>query len=223
MFPGVDSRDWKTVTVYMVDFEGSPSSGVVEYGVVALAGAEIHSTETALCLPVGRIGERDREVHGISESLARGHPPFSSLYDQFVGYRRSGILAAHNRHAENTFLKDTWPIPPRVPDWRGGPGEAQEWGPWIDTLSIYRALYPGLESYGLGELAGFFRCLERIDRLAKLHCPEGRRRSHCALYDALASAVLLLRLEETEDLRNRMSLEWLLLLSQGRQSQQELF
>jgi len=100
------SADWKTVTVHMLDFEGSPSSGVVEYGVVTLAGGRIRSTETALCRPVGRIGIRDREVHGISESEAIRHAPFSSRFEEFVALRRSGILAAHNRHAENTFLRD---------------------------------------------------------------------------------------------------------------------
>ena len=219
----MDSADWKSLTVYMLDFEGSPVSGVVEYGVVELSGGTIRSCQTALCQPVGRIGARDREVHGISENQATRHPPFASLYEQFVGYRRSGVLAAHNRHAENTFLKDTWPIPPVVPDWRGRSGTAQEWGPWVDTLSIYRALYPGLDSYGLGELVTLFRCGTRIEGLAEAHCPPGRRRPHCALYDALASAVLLLRLEETEDLQNRITLEWLLQLSQGRESQQELF
>jgi DNA polymerase III epsilon subunit-like protein len=59
--------------------------------------------------------------------------------------------------------------------------------------------------------------------LAGAHCPIGRRRPHCALYDALASALLLLRMEEEADLAGRVSLHWLLRISEGVSAQQELF
>ncbi|HSH09957.1 MAG TPA: 3'-5' exonuclease [Oceanipulchritudo sp.] len=219
----MEATDWKSVTVHMMDFEGSPGSGVVEYGVVELKGGRIQGTTTGLCHPVGSISARDWEVHGISELETKGRAPFSDLYEAFVGYRRSGIFAAHNRHAENTFLKSTWPLPPTVPDWRGGGESAQEWGPWIDTLSIYKALYPRLDSYALGDLVGFFGGKAELDRLALKHCPPDRRKPHCALYDALASTILLLRLEGTEDLKDRITVGWLLQLSEGRKAQQELF
>jgi DNA polymerase-3 subunit epsilon len=215
--------DWKDTPVYMLDFEGSPGSGVVEYGVVELRGGRIESTATALCRPSGPISARDREVHGIGEADAREAPPFADAYEQFVAYRRGGVLAAHNRHAENAFMKATWALPPAVPDWRGGSGEAQEWGPWIDTLSLHRALYPGLAGYGLGELVEVFGIRPQLAELAGVHCPPGRRKPHCALYDALASALLLLRLEQAAQLSGRMTLHWLLLLSEGASAQQELF
>lgn len=207
----------------MMDFEGSSTSGVVEYGVVLIRKGEIQETHTSLCRPMGFIGARDREVHGIGDSETREEAPFSRAWDLFVNFRRSGIFAAHNRHAENNFLKATWAVPPEVPDWRGEQVSAQEWGPWIDTLSIYRKVYPGLESYGLGELTDLFGCRDETDRLAAVHCPPGRRNPHCALYDALASALLLTRLEGVEELRGRISLNWLLQMSSEQSSQQELF
>jgi DNA polymerase-3 subunit epsilon len=216
-------NDWRKAPVYMMDFEGSSSSGVVEYGVTSLLGGEIRETWTAVCHPTGTILSRDFGVHGIRQPEADERPPFSSHYSLFVGFRRSGILAAHNRHAENNFIKDTWAVPPVVPDWRAGSGEAQEWGPWIDTLSIYRSLYPRLESHGLGNLVEVFALREELEALAGNHCPNNRRRPHCALYDALASALLLLRLEREANLAGRITVGWLLQLSQETPSQTELF
>ena len=207
----------------MMDFEGSPSSGVVEYGLVSLRDGEIRSIETALCRPVGHIPEKDRAVHGIEDSSVRSRAPFSDYYEKFVELRRKGVFAAHNRFAENTFIKNVWALPPTVPDWREGASSAQEWGPWIDTLSIYKAIYPGLESYALGALVDRFQVREQLETLAEAHCPESRRKPHCALYDALASALLLLRLEWVDELAGRITTGWLLELSEGRKQQQELF
>jgi DNA polymerase-3 subunit epsilon len=145
------------------------------------------------------------------------------VYGKFVDFRRHGVYAAHNRHAENGFLKSTWALPPAVPDWRNGSGTAQEWGPWIDTLTLYRALYPGLEGYGLGELVDRFGLRHELQSVADKHCPPNRCKPHCALFDALASALLLLRLERESALANRLTLGWLLQISEGRAPQQELF
>ena len=219
----MQATDWKSIPVYMMDFEGSPLTGVVEYGVVCLLEGQIQSVETALCRPTGSIPPRDRDVHGISESEAVRGEPFAGLYAKFVEYRRKGIFAAHNRHAENTFLKDTWAVPPVVPDWRDGRAVAQEWAPWIDTLSIYKTLYPGLASYALGDLVQAFGLAGELGSLGATHCPPKRRRPHCALYDALASSLLLLKLESEPSLAGRVTTAWLLQLSEATNSQQELF
>lgn len=215
--------DWKDQPVYMMDFEGSPSSGVVEYGVVKLYQGKIEMTRSEMCRPTGAILSRDRGVHGISEAEAAERKPFLEAFEQFVGYRRNGVFAAHNRHAENSFLKDTWAVPPVVPDWRSGTGSSQEWGPWIDTLSIYRSVYPHLQSYGLGSLVEAFELAEQLEELGHEHCPEHRCRAHCALYDAIASSLLLLRLEDVESLSGRISTGWLLACSQQTNPQAELF
>lgn len=217
------TADWKATRVYMMDFEGSPRSGVVEFGIVVLLDGGIEFAETALCRPAGLITEREQEVHGLRQGDVAGRAPFSASYGKFVDFRRQGVYAAHNRHAENGFLKSTWPLPPEVPDWRRGGGTAQEWGPWIDTLSLYRALYPGLEGYGLGDLVDRFESRPELEALAERHCPPTRRKPHCALYDALASALLLLRLEQEPALAGRLTLGWLLQVSEGRSPQQELF
>jgi DNA polymerase-3 subunit epsilon len=215
--------DWKSTPVIMMDFEGGPVSGVVEYGWIRLEDGGIKEVETALCRPSGHISEQEAEVHGIRDADVGSRSPFKAYYEKFVELRRQGVFAAHNRFAENTFLKNVWPVPPVVPDWRRPGQAAQEWGPWIDTLSIYKALYPGLESYSLGELVQQFGIQDRLTELAGQYCPQKRSKAHCALYDAIASALLLIQLEDNEELKDRMSLEWLLQLSHGTSSQQELF
>ena len=207
----------------MMDFEGSPSSGVVEYGVVLMKNGKIAETATSLCLPVGEISHKDQEIHGIRASDLDGLEPFVNNFEQFATYRKLGVFAAHNRHAENNFLKATWAVPPTVPDWRRGAGLSQEWGPWIDTLSVYKQLYPGLDSYSLGDLVYQFRLREQLEGWVDLYCPAERKKAHCALYDALASAMLLMRLGWEESLVPYLSLGWLLRLSKGSTPQQELF
>jgi len=201
--------DWRSVDIYMMDFEGSPESGVVEYGVVHLREGEVIETTTALCQPEGPIGERDRQVHGLHGSQLEARKPFQEAYATFTSWRRQGVFAAHNQGAENLFLKRAWPMPPDVPDWEKEATLCRTWGPWIDTLNLYRAVYPGLDSYSLSDLVRIFDLGDSLGALARSNCPPERSKPHCALYDALASALLLLRLGKEEGFAG-MTLAWLI-------------
>lgn len=66
-----------------------------------------------------------------------------------------------------------------------------EWAPWIDTCRLARAWAPSLGDFRLGQLVTDLRLGARLDTLAAQHCPPKRRRFHCALYDALAAALVL--------------------------------
>jgi DNA polymerase III epsilon subunit-like protein len=175
----------------VIDFEGHPRYGVVEYGVVTLTPDGIVATATALCAPTGDIPPADTRVHGIDAALARGWKPFGEVYDDFVAWRRAGLFVAHNASVEHQLLKATWAYPPYVPDW-GCPGrEVAEWGPWLDTLVLARTLDPVAQSHALGALSYDGPLRERIAAAVGAHCPPGRDRPHCALFDALATAVWL--------------------------------
>lgn len=220
---GMDAMTWTAQPIHMMDFEGSASSGVVEYGIVSLKGGRITHTDTAICAPSGEITVMDQQVHGLYPEQVTDKKPFASHYAKFVQLRQSGIFAAHNRHAENNFLKGQWAVPPIVPDWRTGQGLAQEWGPWVDTLAVYKGIYRELPSYSLGALVDQFRLRDQLADLARDHCPVERSKPHCALYDAIASALLLLRLESEASLRPYLSLHWILQFSNGISPQRELF
>lgn len=198
--------------IHVIDFEGSRQSGIVEYGVVTLQGAEIVAAHTRLCAPIGTISDRDRMQHGISEEAAAGAAPFDAEWCLFAELRATGPLCAHNAAVEDGLLRTVWPYPRDSPDFSEDDQRTASWGPWLDTLYLYRRIYPQLESHKLGDLIGLFGLQASLDEQAQLYCPQKRQRYHCALYDTLASALLLRRLYDEPALQ-ALSLRWLFLQS----------
>lgn len=184
-------NSWVDQPIFFVDFEGSRTSGILEYGVVTVLGGRIEATRTRFCRAMGQVRVEDIAVHGLSEAALAGHAPFSGDWEYFAALRESGPLAAHYAGVENALLKSVWPYPRNSPDF-ARPGERViDWGPWIDTARIYAQLYPDLRSGALESLVAACELQPELDRLAVLHCPVDRRRYHAALYDALAGALLL--------------------------------
>lgn len=198
--------------IHFIDFEGSRQSGVVEYGVVTLLGHRIEATFSRLCAPVGTISDRDRQQHGISEELAGGEALFEAEWKLFSGLRESGPLCAHNVTVEDGLLRGIWPYPRSSPDFSDEAQMTTSWGPWLDTLQLYRRIYPQLESHKLGDLMKLFDLEAELTVQAGRYCPPKRGRYHCALYDALASALLLKRLYQEPALQ-AVTLRWLILNS----------
>ena len=114
---------------------------------------------------------------------------------------------AHHASVEGNLLKETWAYPRLTNNLK-----KLGWGPWLDTRRIYETLYKGLETYRLSSLIDRFALRERLVELGQMHCPPQRRKVHCALYDALASALLLMHLDEIPDL-NEATVEWMLEIS----------
>ncbi|HEY0944986.1 MAG TPA: 3'-5' exonuclease [Opitutaceae bacterium] len=203
---------WTSQLIHFVDFEGSVASGILEYGVVTLRGAEVLETQTRLCRATGRVRAEDAALHGLDAATVASQAPFGGEFERFARLRESGVLAAHFASAENTLIKAVWPYPRSSPDF-ARPGETMaEWGPWIDTGRLYPQLYPSLITARLAELVAIFGLQAELDALAARHCPADRRRYHAALYDALAGALLLARLAP-EPAVSTQSIGWLLLMS----------
>lgn len=181
-----------------MDFEGSSSTGVVEFGLVSLRAGQLESCASRFHRSRTAIPAKDAKVHGLSTAMVADYEPFQQRYQEMVALRKGGVFAAHNAHVESHLIRDEWPCPPFVPDWSHSGRQIAEWGPWIDTLRIYRKLYPQLNEYRLASLLEVFQEQPRLDEWAALHCPEGRRSYHCALYDTLASALLIIRLFEQD-------------------------
>lgn len=203
---------WADQPIFFVDFEGSRTSGILEYGVVTLVRGEVADTHTRLCRPLGRVRPEDTAVHGLSESTLRPCAPFADEWEFFAALRERGPLAAHYAGVENALLKSVWPYPRSSPDF-ARPGEwIADWGPWIDSARLYAQLFPTLESGRLESVVAVFGLEEELNLAAAKHCPPGRRLYHCALYDALAGALLLARLARDPQLAG-LSLLQLLALS----------
>jgi len=177
--------------IHFIDFEGSASSGILEFGVVTLCGGEIAGTRTRLCAAVGRVAAEDTMVHGLRADMVAAHAPFNEEWEYFAGLRESGPLAAHFAHVENHLLKNAWAYPRHSPDFARPGKTATEWGPWIDTGRLYPQFFPAIGDGRLEELVGACGLRAALDALARVHCPPGRRQFHAALYDALAGALLL--------------------------------
>lgn len=181
--------------ISVIDFEGSPRSGVLEYGVVVLKQGKIESCYSRLCAAKGSIGRDEWAVHKISSNDLKAALPFAQAWELFADLRQIGPFCAHNACVENGFLRAQWPYPRTSPNFasRAEPPylEVADWGPWLDTLPMYKKCYPALESYKLEQLIDAFGLRDSLAKLGLMHCPAGRNRYHCALFDALASALLL--------------------------------
>jgi len=205
------------VPIHVIDFEGSRQSGVVEYGFVTLLRGEFVDSQTRICASVGTISDADRGQHGISEELAAREALFETEWSLFAGLRETGPFCAHNARVEDGLLTNIWPYPRNSPHFFEEGLSIPSWGPWLDTLYLYRRIYPQLESHKLSALIEAFDLQSRLDWQASVLCPPDRCRYHCALYDALASALLLQRLEEEPELQEA-SLRWLFLQSAASES-----
>jgi DNA polymerase III epsilon subunit-like protein len=200
---------WTDYPIHFIDFEGSVSSGVLEFGVVTLRGGQIAETRTRFCRPRGPIKPEDEAVHGLRADQLASYAPFMDEFDYFATLRETGPLAAHYATAENTLLKSIWPYVRKVPDF-AKPGQTlMEWGPWIDTGRLYLDNFRGASAGKLEQLVQVFQLQGELAALAGSHCPPDRRHYHAALYDALAGALLLRTLEGRLQ-RGPLTLLWLL-------------
>jgi DNA polymerase III epsilon subunit-like protein len=182
---------WIRQVVFFVDFEGSHTSGVLEYGVASVLGGRVIETKTRLCAATGRVRAEDTAVHGLREERLAGERPLADDWEYFAGLRERGPLAAHYAGAENALLKSVWPYPRPSPDFTR-PGERLlDWGPWIDSARICAQAYPGHDSGRLESIVAALGLQAELDALAATHCPPDRRHYHAALYDALAGALIL--------------------------------
>jgi DNA polymerase-3 subunit epsilon len=103
-------------------------------------------------------------------------PAPQEIWPQIMPRLTEFPLCAHNVATEKKFARLMAPM--------------HSFGPWIDTLRIARKVWPGCASYALGELMVLFDLKPKVDVL----CPA--KEAHDALYDAVASAMLLEHLLE---------------------------
>jgi len=120
-----------------------------------------------------------RKVHGIGPEHLKDAPALLMLWPEFKKRMAGAIVVAHGKGTEKRFL-------------RAFPGHG--FGPWIDTLLLARAAWPDLTDHSLGALCEAHGLTAAIRTLV----PE--KSWHDALFDAVASLVLLAYLIESHDL-----------------------
>ena len=120
-----------------------------------------------------------QKVHGISTLDLADAPPLLALWPELHSRLAGSVVVAHGKGTEKRFL-------------RTFPGHG--FGPWIDTLLLARAAWPELTDHSLGALCGCHNLTVKIQALVAL------RSWHDALFDAVASLVLLAHVIESHAL-----------------------
>ncbi len=213
-------NDWRDGPIHILDFEGNSRTGIVEYGVATLLHGSVVGTKTRFCRGKAEIPPEDSRLHGIVDADTLGAAPVDEDWALFSGLRRTGPFCAHHAFVEDRLLREVWPYPGRVPDFMNDGSTTEEWRPWIDTRRLYEYLFPDLSSHQLMDLVRIFHLEPALDGLAREYCPDGRRRHHCALHDALASALLVIQIPEFPGFE-RIDLWWLLFNSAPSREQRE--
>ncbi|WOO42780.1 3'-5' exonuclease [Rubellicoccus peritrichatus] len=204
--------DWTSLPIHVIDFEGSNDYGVIEYGIAVVQDAKVVECHSGVCEAEDEISQSDSWKHGLRRQDTEGQPNFAKHWELFNALRKRGPFAAHHASVENRLLKRSWPHPSASPSFYGSTDSVTSWGPWIDSRAIYQKVYPDLSEHKLGSLIETFQLQEQLDEMAMEHCPNRRCKYHCALYDALASAQLLIHLGNQGGFED-MTIEWLIEMS----------
>ena len=117
-----------------------------------------------------------QKVHGITPADLTDAPPLLALWPELKSRLTGAVVVAHGKGTEKRFL-------------RAFPGHG--FAPWIDTLLLARAAWPDLPAHSLGELCRFHQLTPIVQSLV------AGRGWHDALFDSVASLVLLTHIIET--------------------------
>ena len=123
-----------------------------------------------------------KKVHGIQDEDLVDAPSLLELWPTVRDRLSGAVVVAHGKGTEKRFL-------------RAFPGHG--FGPWVDTLLLARAAWPELPEHSLSAL-----CIHRgLDSRVQELSPKGTW--HDALFDTLASLVLLEDIVNSFDLAER--------------------
>jgi len=149
----------------------APINRIVEIGAVrfTLAGGQ-PATYQSLVNPERRIPDEVIAVHGITDDMVANAPAIRTVLEDFAGFcGTDSILVAHNAPFDISFVGNELN--------RVGLGFGPN--PILDTVDIYRRLFPGIVSYSLRNLI--------------IHLGIAQTQVHRALDDALMVQQLIFR------------------------------
>ena len=160
-----------------IDFE---SAGIrrggtevpVQIGIALMRFHEISESFTSFLFTEEPITWAAQKVHGIRTRDLTGAPRLLELWPEVRRLLANRWLVAHGSATERRFLR-AFPF--------------HGFGPWVDTLKLSRAVWPGQKSFALGDL------ILDLGLENDLRNALPGFRWHNALSDAMASLVLLRR------------------------------
>ncbi len=166
----------------VIDFESAGSApGLtdepVQIAVIHWNGEEIKTALNSYLRPSRKVTWSAKEVHGIGDEMLVRAPLFVDLWPQVKASLGTRWVVAHGAATEKRFL--------RVFPFHG-------FGPWVDTLTLTRAVYPSLPSHALSDAVGKLGLTPQL--------PTEGFRWHDACSDAIATAVLLRHLIQVTEI-----------------------
>ena len=97
-------------------------------------------------------------------------------------------IVSHNSFVEKNLIKKYFPYKLS----QGAKGLHKQM--WVDSLHVYRTLYPNLEKYDLKYLVNTFINYDSLDAITKSRCQKKASTFHHSLFDAICVYLLIKRL-----------------------------
>lgn len=162
-------------TFAAIDFESAGSAPgrtdePVQIAIAHLRGGKISKRLNSYVRPGVQVTWAAKGVHGISDEMVADAPRLLDLWPSIQSSLGGCWVVAHGASTEKRFLR-VFPF--------------HAFGPWVDTLVLARAVYPGLASHSLGKIIASLG----LDQDPAITAPGFRW--HDAESDAVASLVLL--------------------------------
>ncbi len=154
--------------LYVIDFEGNYAKGIKEYGVVELINMQITQVYSA---------------DNIED--------FNKYTERFVFLRKKGSFVGHNITVEDHLLRKYIASPGFVKRTSESCENVNTWSPWIDTKVLYKNFFPAIADFSLSHLINVFELFPNLITLADKYCKISHIGYHNALFDALATSMLL--------------------------------
>ena len=180
--------DIRSQTFAAVDFESAGAERgktdvPVQIGMATWSADCGHQDQFVSYLKVDRkIAWSAQKVHGITTEDLADAPPLMMLWPKVKATLSNRTVVAHGYGTEKRYLR-AFP--------------AHGFGPWVDTLLLSRAAWPKLKSHALGSICDEFALTDKVNQLV----PD--KKWHDALYDSVASLILLEHLVSTFQLADQ--------------------
>jgi DNA polymerase III epsilon subunit-like protein len=111
------------------------------------------------------------------------------------------FIVSHNSHIEKNLIKKYFPYEINQVTQKIRKHN------WLDTLKLYRNLYPALEKYDLKFLVDTFIDERELASETEKRCSKGKHHFHNSLFDAICVYLLTKRLKKTINLEHFLNLK----------------
>ncbi|MEC8243830.1 MAG: hypothetical protein VX038_03205 [Verrucomicrobiota bacterium] len=105
-------------------------------------------------------------------------------------------IAAHNSYIEKNLIKNYFPYQ------LDKTTKTVIKNKWVDTLDVYRKLYPNLEKYDLKSLVRTFISDSALKKMVDERCSHHKKNYHNSLFDAICVYLLVKRIVKTINLNH---------------------